>query len=138
MPNLNATKQTGVHLVTTNGDTTTAATFVTRSDTAYVVQARIIAIKVDNLLGDADTWGSVVSYGHVSTFINDGGTLVEAAPFGTRLWTHEEGDVGGYSIDITPSGTNILVRVAGAAAQKVHWLVDADIREVGINSLLPN
>lgn len=137
MPNITVTKQTGAHLITTDGNTTTAATFATRSDTAYQLIVRAIAIKVDNLLGAADTFGSVASYHLGATFINDGGTLVQAAGT-TNIFTHEEGDVGGYAVDITPSSTNILVRVAGAAAQKVHWLVDADIREVGANSLLPN
>lgn len=136
MPNVNATSQAGVQLTTTNGDTTVAATFATRSNNAYIVKATILALKINELLGAADDYGAASSYGRVATFINDGGTLVQAA--GTAaLWTHEEGDAD-WGVDITPSGTNILVRVSGTPAETIRWRVQTEITEVGSNSAVPN
>lgn len=137
MPKVNAIKTSGVVLTTTNGDSTVAATFATRTNAAYVIEARVLAIKRRNLLGAADDWGAVASYGIVATFINVAGTVVQAA--GTAaLWTHEEGDMGAEGADISISGTNIVVRVAGAPAQEIRWLVDTDIKENGADTFVPN
>lgn len=139
MPKVNVSRQTGVYLDTTNGNTTTAATFSTRKNTIYNVYVRVVGAKVVSLLGTPDAWGEGASYGLVASFRNTNGTLAQLnAGAATALWTHEQAESGVNGADITPSGTDILVRVAGAPGERWRWNVYTEIQEIGVDSAVPN
>lgn len=122
MPNLNAVSGAGVNLTTTNGDTTTAATFATRNDKLYLLVVKILAI-------NTGSYADAAGYVRTATFLNDGGVLSQVGA-GVAVSSQESGDAGAWNVDISPSGTDILVRVAGQPAKTIKWRVAADIEEL--------
>lgn len=122
MPNLNVALTAGVDLTTTNGDTTVAATFATETDAAYLVSAKVVAVNTGSY---ADSGGYLL----MATFLNDGGTL-SRADGDAVLSARETGAAGAWGVDVSASGTNIVVRVAGEPAKTVKWHVDTEIYKI--------
>lgn len=121
MPAINNRNLHGVPVNTTDATQTVAATVSTDTDRLYVLTAIIGAV-------DTGDYNEGASYGRVATFKNDGGTVTQIGST-TSLWTHE--DTAGWDVDFNISGTTIRVRVTGAAATNITWLVDVDVKELG-------
>lgn len=111
----------GVYTNTTDGTQTTAATFPTRTDHAYGVLVRILATETT----DFDEQAAYIRH---ALFKNDGGTLALVGSI-TSVSTIES--TGAWDVTLDASGTDIRVRVTGAAATNITWLVNADVVEVG-------
>lgn len=111
----------GVGLSTTDATETVAATIPTFTDRAYHVHATIVATETD----DHD---EVASYEIAATFKNDGGTVTQVGSTG-EIYAGES--TGGWAVAFAVDGTNIQIKVTGAAATNVSWLVDAEIKNLG-------
>ena len=121
MPNINNRNLHGVPVNTTDATQTVAAVVETATDRAYLLTAKVVATETT----DHD---EAASYGRAATFANDGGTVSQVGST-TDLWTHE--DTAGWDVDFNISGTDVRLRVTGAAATAVSWLVDIDVKELG-------
>jgi hypothetical protein len=122
MPALSTYSIAGVYANTTDATQTTAATFPTRSNKAYKIVARVLATET----ADFDEIGDYMLEG---AFKNDGGTLSLVGSV-RDLHTPNE-STAGWAATLDASGTDIRVRVTGAADTAVTWLVNAEIMEVG-------
>lgn len=111
----------GVYTNTTDATETTAATFTTRSDHAYGVTAKITATETT----DFDEQAFYVRY---ALFKNDGGTLALVGSIATTVTVES---TAGWDVTLDASGSDIRVRVTGAAATNVTWKVELEVSEVG-------
>lgn len=111
----------GVGINTTDATETVAATIATKTDRAYHVLAQILATETD----DHD---EIASYIIAGTFKNDGGTLTQVGSTG-EVYTAES--TGSWAVAFAVSGTDIQIKVTGAASTNISWLVDADIKNLG-------
>lgn len=120
MPKINSFQRVSVAAATTDATETTAATFDTSpwEDASFLVTARINARET----ADSD---EIAGYVRVGAFKLDGGTLSLVGSVGS-VFTAES--TGGWDATLDASGDNIRVRVTGAAATAVKWLVDLDIQ----------
>lgn len=120
MPKINSFQRVSVAVATTDGTQTTAATFDTSAweDAAFMVQARICARETD----DSD---EIAGYLLAGAFKLDGGTLSLVGSV-SQLFVAES--TGGWDATLDANGDNIRVRVTGAAATDVKWLVDLDVQ----------
>ncbi len=116
----------GVAINTTDATQTVAATIATVTDRAYQVIAKVLATET----ADHD---EIASYVLIAAFKNDGGTLAQVGAT-TDVSTIES--TGGWAVDFAVSGTDIQIKVTGAGSTLVSWLVDAEIRNLGL--YLPN
>lgn len=125
------TLRKGIYVNTTDATQTTAARFTTKSDRGYLAVVHVVAQET----ADHDETASYIVAG---TFQNDGGTLTLVS---TVTTIHEKETTAGWAVtldaatedmdgDGTSESKNIRVRVTGAAATLVTWLVDLDIMEV--------
>jgi len=105
---------------TTDATTTTMITVTTATDTAYHVVAQGIGVNTDD-------YSEVGSYYRVATFKNDGGTLSQV---GSTTEVHAQEDVAGWNVGLSTSGTNIRVRVTGAAATNINWTGTLSVTKV--------
>jgi len=111
----------GVGLNTTDATQTVAATIPTFTDRAYLVTAKVLATETV----DHDEVGSYVMVG---LFKNDGGTLTQVGST-TDLSVIES--TAGWAVAFAVSGTDIQIKVTGAAATVMSWLVDAEVKNLG-------
>lgn len=112
----------GVYTNTTDATVTTAAVFSTVNNRGYKIVAKVTGIATDD-------FDEVGSYMLAATFKNDAGTLTQVGS--TRSLHTADESVGGWDATIDASGTDIRVRVTGASATPISWLVEADVTEVG-------
>lgn len=106
-------------LITVLGTAATAFSFTALTDTAYYVEADILARQT----GSASECNV---YKIARKVKNNGGTLT-AGTF-TTLYADEE--VAGWDATIDTSGTQIRVRVTGAAATNIRWGVVTRVRRI--------
>jgi hypothetical protein len=99
----------------TNATTTTVVTLPTSAGTTYFIEATVAARRTGGAAGvDGDSAG----YKMFATFrTNSGGTLVQVGTT-TNTATHES--QAAWAATIVASGTNILLRFAGAASNNVR------------------
>jgi hypothetical protein len=112
----------GVHVNTTDATQTTAATFTTRSNKAYKAIAKIIATETADFDEIGDYWLE-------AAFKNDGGTLSLVGSVRSIHTANES--TAGWDATIDASGSDIRVRVTGAADTAITWLVQLEVIEVG-------
>lgn len=93
----------------------------TRSDHSYHVVLNVLATETN----DFDETGG---YTRIAAFKNDGGTL---AIVGSVATTFTAETTGGWDVTMDASGTNIRVRITGAASTDITWQIAADVLEVG-------
>lgn len=109
----------GVYTNTTGATQTTAATFTTTANKAYGVIAKIVAVETV----DAD---ETAFYIRGALFENDGGTLSLVGSIAS-IATIEQ--TSGWDVTLDADGSDIRVRVTGAASTDVTWLVQLDVIE---------
>lgn len=111
----------GVGLPTTDATQTIAATIGTLNNRAYLVEAHVLAVNTtDNT--------QAASYVLVGLFNNNGGTLAQVGST-TNVSTIESN--AAWDVAFAVSGTDIQIKVTGAAGTNISWLVDADIKNLG-------
>lgn len=115
------TERVGTIWRTDDATQVTALLIPTRADHAYHITLRALAIETDAF----DEAAGYTSYG---AFLNDGGTL---AIIGAVAATFNAEVTAGWAITMDASGTNIRVRITGAAATVVTWQLAADVLEIG-------
>jgi len=97
-------------VTTTDATETTLDTLATASDTAYHINAEVVATEtVDH--------DEVASYIVLGTFRNDGGTLTLVDSIVTTVGE----DTAGWDCAVDANGTDIRLRVTGAAATNINW-----------------
>jgi hypothetical protein len=122
MPEVNRhPDQFGVPVNTTDATQTTSATFPTKSNRAYLAIARVAATETTD-------FDEVAGYERIATFKNDGGTLTLV---GSVTSVHTAESTAGWDVTLDASGTDIRVRVTGAADTNVTWLTQLEVIEVG-------
>jgi hypothetical protein len=121
MPALSTYSVSGVYANTTDATQTTAATFPTRTNKAYGVIAKITATETADFDEQA-------FYVRSALFKNDGGTLALVGSI-TSLVTIES--TAGWDVTLDASGTDIRVRVTGAAATVISWNIQLEVIEAG-------
>lgn len=110
----------GVGIATDDATQTVAATIATATDTAYQVILKVLATETT----DHD---EIASYVLIGAFKNDGGTLTQVGST-TDVSTIES--TGGWGVVFAVSGTDIQVKVTGAADTAVSWLVDGEVKNL--------
>lgn len=113
-------QSTGVKLNTTDATETVAATFQTKTDTAYYIRARIVAVETV----DHDEIGV---YDIIGGFKNDGGTLTQV---GSTAAVATIESTSAWAVAFAVSGTVVQVKVTGAALTVMTWRVDMYVLEV--------
>jgi hypothetical protein len=121
MPATSTYSVSGVYANTTDATQTTAATFPTRTNKAYGVIAKITATETADFDEQA-------FYVRSALFKNDGGTLALVGSI-TSLVTIES--TAGWDVTLDASGTDIRVRVTGAAATVISWNIQLEVIEAG-------
>jgi hypothetical protein len=111
----------GIPLNTTGATETTLCSFATESDKTYLVVARVVAREIDG-------GNEAAGYVRIGTFHNDGGTL---ALVGSVTASHTAEITAGWDCTLDASGTNIRVRVTGAADTSVLWKGWLEVTENG-------
>ena len=107
-------------ITTTDATETTASTLATQSDRTYHVTTYVVATETT----DHDESASYVIHG---TFKNDGGTLTA---IGTTSQTHIAEDTTSWDASYDVSGTDIRVRVTGAASTNIRWHVTSQYTSI--------
>lgn len=104
-------RRRGVYLNTTDATVSTLAQFATGSNRVYAVIAKIVANTTDYTTGQA-------FYVRTALFKNIAGTLTLVGSVSAT--TTIETDAA-WDCTLDASGTNIRVRVTGAAATNIVW-----------------
>jgi hypothetical protein len=97
------------NVTTTDATVTTLDTLATVSDSVYHATALVIAMETT----DHD---EMASYEVSATFRNDGGVLTR---IGSAVTAHE--DTPAWNCELDASGTDIRLRVTGAASTNINW-----------------
>ena len=105
---------------TTDATVTTLSLFGTTTDEVYHYECTVVAAQTT-------TYAEVASYKLHGTFKNDGGTLTLV---GSVTADHTGEDTGAWDATLDASGTDIRVRVTGAAATNVNWLGTSTITRI--------
>ena len=106
---------------TTDATASTAVTYQTSDDEAYLVVARVVAV-------DTTDFSQIAGYVRAASFKNDGGTLAQVGST-TGVATHESDS--NWDCDLDASGTTIRVRVTGEAAKTITWRVALEVLPCG-------
>lgn len=101
---------------TTDATVTTAATY-TPADGTVVTVVAVVSARLS-------TGASAAGYVRTATFRRAGATTSIVGAVGTP---HTAEDVAGWDCTIDASGTDVRVRVTGAAASTISWVVTATI-----------
>jgi len=107
---------------TTTSDATETSLIIltSQTDRAYHVTSYVVATETT----DHDEVASYVIHG---TFKNDGGTLTA---IGVTSQVHEGEDTAGWDASYDVSGTDIRVRVTGAAGTDIRWHVTSQYTSI--------
>jgi hypothetical protein len=107
----------GYRVTTTDGTTTTLHTLATATGTRYLVVAHVTWRRTGGSSGSDGDGGSVI----VATAAkNVGGTLTVGMQ--SELFSQTDG-LWSTPVEITGSGTNIVVQVTGASSTNVTWFL---------------
>jgi len=112
-------------VTTTNATTATAATIAIASGNTYLIEARIVARRTGGSSGTADDGATYVRRG---TYTTKSGTVTLMGSVQT-IGTDAE-DQAGWDATLDISGTNVLVRVTGAANNDITWFADVSVQRV--------
>jgi hypothetical protein len=116
------TQRVGTMWYTDDAVQVTGLTIPTRSDHCYYVEVDILATEqVD--------FDEVAGYKIIGTFKNDGGTLTLVGSVGA-VYTAE--NTAGWAATLDVSGTNIRVRITGAASTRISWQIASTVIENGL------
>jgi hypothetical protein len=94
---------------TANATPTTIITIPTTSNTSYQIDSKYIARNTANAAVYA-------SFGINATFTNNGGTVTKQSEI-----SYQSDIATTWTVSATPSGTNIILQVTGAAATNIAW-----------------
>lgn len=114
-------KPNGTWANTTDNTETTIASFATRTDKVYHVEAVVLAQKTTDA-------SQVASYKRTGTFKNDGGTLTA---IGSVTSDHTAEDDSGWDCTLDADGTTIRVRGTGNTGDAVSWNTFLTVYESG-------
>jgi len=112
-------------VATTDATVTTIDTIATTSNTCIMVDVQVVARRTG---GTAGTAGDVAAYKRLAAFKNVAGVLTQISTT-TDAGTFES--QAGWDCTVVVSGTNILVRVTGAANNNVTWHSTTQVLAVG-------
>lgn len=115
------TERVGTIWRTDDATQVTGLLIPTRNDHSYLVTCRVAATET----GDYDEQAGYVRY---AFFKNDGGTL---SLVGSVATTFTAEVTAGWDVTLDANSTNIRVRITGAAATDITWLIACDVLEVG-------
>jgi len=101
-------------VATTNATATTCGTIATTTDYSYRVETKVVARRTG---GTAGTAGDYATYRIVASANNIGGTLTVDAVTTTAEWESQ----AGWNATIDANGTDLRVRVTGAADNNITW-----------------
>jgi hypothetical protein len=101
-------------VATTDATVTTLATISTTTDTVMLIETRVSGRRTG---GSAGTAGDSASYVRTARVKNIAGTVTIA----NLQSDYTSEDQGGWNATITVTGTNVLVRVTGAANNNITW-----------------
>lgn len=110
---------------TTDATQTTLATIPITASRTYMIEARVAARRTGGSAGTADDGASYVRRG---TYTTKSGTVTLMGSVQT-IGTDAE-DQSAWDVTLTISGTNVLVRVTGAANNNVTWMGDVKVQSV--------
>jgi len=102
-------------VATTDATVTTLQTISTLSNTCIMIESQVVARRTG---GTAGTAGDVAAYKRIAAFKNVSGVLTQ---IGTTTDAGTFESQAGWNCTIDTSGTNIRVRVTGAANNNVTW-----------------
>ena len=116
---------------TTNATQTVAARFVTKADTAYFFDVKVVAVKTTDHAAAATYWRQACA-------LNNAGTLSLVGSVRTVVTDNEttagwDVDISTATADVDGDGTNdktVTVLVTGAADTTINWRVIADVNKV--------
>jgi len=115
----------GEAVQTSDATVTSLSTFTTKPSKAYLVTAKVVALNATDLTQGA-------GYVRYASFRTDAaGVLTQ---IGATAATATIEDNAAWDATIDASGTDIRVRVTGAAATLVNWRGDININRVGTDS----
>ena len=103
-------------ITTTDATVTTVDTIPITASSTYLIQARVIGRRTGGVSGTADDGCSYVRRG---TYTTKSGVVTLLGAVET-IGTDRE-DQAGFDATLTISGTNVLVRVTGAASNNMSW-----------------
>ena len=110
---------TQARVATTDATVTTLLTIATASNTTYLVRAFVAARRTGGASGTAS---DSAGYTFVGTFKNASGTLTQV---GTTTAVHTAEDQAAWNATFDVSGTDIRIRVTGAANNDITWHASA-------------
>ena len=104
-------------VITTDATVTTIFTQSTESGTAYLFDIEVVGIRTD-------VAGNTAAYRRFFKAENIGGSVTipdldQVSTADATHWDHE--DDTAWNVTVVVSGTNILIRVTGVAAQTINW-----------------
>jgi hypothetical protein len=109
-------------VTTSNATTATAATIAIASGNTYLIEARIVARRTDGSSNDG------ASYVRRGTYTTKSGTVTLMGSVQT-IGTDAE-DQAGWDATLDISGTDVRVRVTGAASNDITWFADVSVQRV--------
>lgn len=112
-------------VLTTNATVTTLHTIATSSNSRYMVEAKVLATRT---AGAAGANGDMASYHIEAAYKNVAGTVSIASGSVAVLSSFES--QAAWDCTFTISGTNILLRVTGAASNDISWTCDVWVKEM--------
>lgn len=116
------TSRAGTQWRTDDATQVTGLLIPTRSDHSYFITVKVLATETD----DFDEIGT---YWRQAAFKNDGGTLSLVGSVRTVVTDNES--TAGWDVTLDASGTDIRVRLTGAAATNISWLIAPEVIENG-------
>lgn len=116
------TERVGTQWRTDDATQVTGLLIPTRSDHAYFVDVKITAVQTTD-------FSEIATYWRQAAFKNDGGTLSLVGSVRTVVTDNES--TAGWDVTLDANSTNIRVRLTGAAATNITWLISPEVIEVG-------
>ncbi len=101
---------------TTNATITTIATIPIPSSTTVLIDANVVARRGGGSAGTAEDGAAYIiaaAYKNIATVATEIGE--------SKIFTAE--DQAGWDVTVTPSGSNALIQVTGAANKNIDWFV---------------
>lgn len=118
-------KITQTRVATTDATVTTLQTIPISASNTYMVEARVVARRTGGSAGTADDGAAYVVRG---TYKTASGTVTLIGSL-SAMYTAE--DQAGWDATLTISGSNVLVRVTGAANNNVTWHTTTILQNLG-------
>jgi hypothetical protein len=120
------TERVGALHFTNDATQVTGLLIPTRANHVYYVE-------VDVLASETADFDEMAGYKRIAAFKNDGGTLTL---LGSVAATFTAETTSGWDVTLDASGTNIRVRLTGAASTDISWQIAPRVIEGGWTSYL--